>query len=248
MKRQISLNGTQLKLLAIICMTIDHAAFLFLSPDTTAYLLLRGIGRWTAPIMAFQLAEGFRHTRNYRNYLCRMLTFAVISQPFYLLMVNRNVPETLKEMCSQLNVMFPLVIGLIVMKLITMLKEKPDCYILYPALILCLIVTEFCDWKILIPAWAVLFCFVQKVNRKTMILYLVVTTVLVVAEFGSWYESFKDFSFQLGTLTAILPICLYNGQRGGGRRNAAKQFSRWTFYVYYPLHMAALTVIWLLCR
>ena len=248
MKRQISLNGTQLKLLAIICMTIDHAAFLFLSPDTTAYLLLRGIGRWTALIMAFQLAEGFRHTRNYRNYLCRMLVFAVISQPFYLLMVNRTVPVTLKEMCSQLNVMFPLVIGLIVMKLITILKEKPDHYILYPALILCLIVTEFCDWKILIPAWAILFFFVQKVNRKTMILYLAVTLPLIVAEFSSLYESIRAFSYQLGALAAILPISLYNGKRGGSSGKTAKGFSRWTFYVYYPLHMVVLLGVWMLCR
>lgn len=248
MKKRITLNGTQLKLLAIICMTIDHAAYLFLSPDATAYLLLRFIGRWTAPIMAFQLAEGFRHTRNFKLYLGRLLLFAMISQPFYIVMVRRGVPGTFMEMCAALNVMFPLAIGLIVMKIVTRLKENPNGIMLYLALVPCLLITGLCDWRSLIPAWAVLFCLCKKRNGHMVLMYLAFTTVLVVAEFGSWYESFKDFSFQLGTLTAILPICLYNGQRGGGRRNAAKQFSRWTFYVYYPLHMAVLTVIWLLCR
>ena len=248
MKQRIALNGTQLKLLAVICMTIDHAAILFLPSGSTAYLLLRFIGRWTAPIMAFQLAEGFQHTRSFKRYLGRLLLFAAISQPFYIVMVRRGVPGTFIEMCTALNVMFPLAIGLIVMKIVTRLKENPNGIKPYLVLVPCLLIVGLCDWRSLIPAWAVLFCLCKKRNGRLVLLYLAVTAVLVVGEFGSWYESFKDFSFQLGTMAAILPICLYNGQRGGSHSKAGKQFSRWAFYVYYPLHMAVLTSIWMLCR
>lgn len=205
-RTRIRLNGTQLKLLAIICMTIDHAAVLFLPSDSTIYLLLRFIGRWTAPIMAFQLAEGFRHTKSFHRYLGRLLLFAVISQPFYIVMVKHGILETGIEICTALNVMFPLAIGLVMMRIITKLKEKPNGVMLYLALVPCLLITELCDWKSLIPVWAVQFCLCKKLDSRMICFYLAVTAVLSVAEFGSWYESFKDFSFQLGTLTAILPI------------------------------------------
>lgn len=248
MKNRISLNGTQLKILAILCMTIDHAAMLFVSPDSIAYLLLRGIGRWTAPIMGFLLAQGFLHTRNFQKYFCRMLLFAVISQPFYAVMLNRRVPETLPELCSSLNVLFSMVIGLLLMKIMNKLQEDHGRIGWYPALLFCMIVTEICDWKSLIPVWAVLFCFYRKPDRRRAFLYLSITALLMIAEFAAWYDSFKDFSFQFGTLTALLPIRCYNGERGGGNGKAARAFSRWAFYVYYPLHMSILMIVWMMCR
>ena len=79
MERTHGLTGTQLKLIAIVCMTIDHAALLFLPADSALSFLLRSIGRMTAPIMSFLLAEGVRHTHDLWRYLKRMLVFAAIA-------------------------------------------------------------------------------------------------------------------------------------------------------------------------
>ena len=40
-----------------------------------------------------------------------------------------------------------------------------------------------------------------------------------------------------GTLLALIPIMLYNGERGNVRHNS---LNRWFFYVYYPVHMLVL--------
>ena len=89
-----SLNRSQLKWFAILAMTIDHIALAFLNPGTPLYFGMRLIGRITAPVMSFFLAEGFRNTRNFRNYLSRMLLFALIAQPFYFVLVNGEIIKT----------------------------------------------------------------------------------------------------------------------------------------------------------
>ena len=54
------LTGNQLKLIALITMTIDHVGMMLL-PQLR---ILRAIGRIAFPIFAYMIAEGCRHTRN----------------------------------------------------------------------------------------------------------------------------------------------------------------------------------------
>ena len=61
------LTGNQLKLLALITMTIDHIGMI-LFPHIP---LFRIIGRLSMPIFAYMIAEGCRHTRNRKKYLLR---------------------------------------------------------------------------------------------------------------------------------------------------------------------------------
>ena len=51
------------------------------------------------------------------------------------------------------------------------------------------------------------------------------------------FNSFASFSFQFGTLLALISIGMYNGQRGNVWH---KNLNRWFFYVYYPAHMTLL--------
>ena len=61
------LSGNQLKIIALIAMTIDHIGLQFL-PHVT---ILRIIGRLAFPIFAYMIAEGCLHTRNRRRYGCQ---------------------------------------------------------------------------------------------------------------------------------------------------------------------------------
>lgn len=58
------MTGTQLKLIALLSMTIDHIGLLLL-PDVE---VLRIIGRLAYPIFAYMIAEGCRYTRNRKKY------------------------------------------------------------------------------------------------------------------------------------------------------------------------------------
>ena len=59
------MTGNQLKILALVTMTIDHVGVVLLPQ----YLVLRIIGRLTYPIFAYMIAEGCFYTHSKRRYL-----------------------------------------------------------------------------------------------------------------------------------------------------------------------------------
>ena len=78
------LNTNHLKMIAIIAMTVDHAADLLYPgfPTEPIPLLLHTVGRLTAPIMWFFICEGFFYTGNLRKYMLRMLISILLIQNF----------------------------------------------------------------------------------------------------------------------------------------------------------------------
>ena len=237
MKR--GLSATQLKILAIIAMTVDHIAFLFVDPHSLLYYFMRMFGRLTAPIMAFLLTEGYRHTSNRKKYLHRLFMFAGISQPIYFLFVFGRMPENAAEFLMHWNVLFTLALGLIVMMLFDSEKIQTAPSLILLGVLISL--SHFGDWSYLIPAWTIIFfCFYKRNNRKMIILYDLASVTLQTLIYAKQFDSFAHFSFQYGTLLALVPISMYNGQRGNVRH---KNPNRWFFYVYYPVHMVVLLVI-----
>ncbi len=83
-------KGDLLKLTAISLMTLDHVAVAFsTSIPVFWYWCLRGAGRIVFPVFCYCVASGFIHTRNEKNYIFRMLLFALLSEiPFNLLCNN----------------------------------------------------------------------------------------------------------------------------------------------------------------
>ena len=83
MKR--GLTGNALKLIAIAAMTLDHVLWVVFPGYQTAWwlLMLHTIGRITAPIMWFFIAEGYLHTHDFKKYALRLLLS--FSLPYFLL-------------------------------------------------------------------------------------------------------------------------------------------------------------------
>lgn len=76
-----------IKYLAIVAMTLDHIAYIFLEPQTLLYRLFLCIGTFTGPVMIYFLIEGYFYTHDVRGYAKRLLLFALLSQlPFSLAM------------------------------------------------------------------------------------------------------------------------------------------------------------------
>lgn len=116
-----------LKILACITMFIDHLGYIIFHK----FSYFNYIGRLAFPIFAFQISEGFVHTKNIKKYFLRLGIFAVLSQiPFSLF------HSTFSNEFS-LNVFFTLFLGLLSIFLYDKIPYKPVrtssylCYIIY---------------------------------------------------------------------------------------------------------------------
>ena len=68
-----------LKIIALVAMFCDHFGDAYLKH----FSILNLIGRCAFPLFAFQISEGFVHTKNIKKYFFRLGIFALISQiPF----------------------------------------------------------------------------------------------------------------------------------------------------------------------
>ncbi len=116
------LSGSALKLIALVCMAVDHVSklgahawpwmkeVLFTVGHTRVTPLFLGssvVGRMAFPLFAFLLVEGFRHSRHLGRYMGSLLLFALVSQVPFNLMAGRPWYDW-----HHLNVMFTLLLGL----------------------------------------------------------------------------------------------------------------------------------------
>ncbi len=71
------LNANELKLTATIAMTIDHLTWTLVPGNSRVWwaIALHLIGRLTAPIMWFFIAEGYHYTRDKKKYAARRTEF-----------------------------------------------------------------------------------------------------------------------------------------------------------------------------
>jgi len=76
------LSNNQLKMIALVCMTIDHIGAYIL----TDWIILRIIGRIAFPIFAYMIAEGCAYTKNRKKYLGVMAVTAVLYQGAYFVL------------------------------------------------------------------------------------------------------------------------------------------------------------------
>lgn len=135
-KTQYGLTATTLKMIAVICMFIDHiGAFVVYrlinskiwhtdnvlftidsdkyTIEIVIYYLLRAIGRISFPIFCFFIVEGYRRTRSKIKYAFRLLFFALLSEAPFTMAAHGTMLEWWKYLTPS-NVFFTLLIGLIV--------------------------------------------------------------------------------------------------------------------------------------
>lgn len=207
-------NNFTLKMIAIICMVIDHVGYIFF-PSVQAF---RAIGRIAFPIFCFLIVEGFYHTRNHLNYLIRLMIFAVLSEiPFDLAFHG-----ALFDWQYQ-NVFITLALGLLA---IFCLEETNAHRRFVIPLILIWIIAYFihCDYG---AGGVILICMFY-LTQKTPWVRLFLCTLILYTFWGTW---------ELYGIIAMIPITLYNGKRGP----SAKMVFYW-FYPIHLLVLYAIAM------
>lgn len=224
------LTSNQLKIIAIMTMTLDHLAWtLFPGYDTRWFVLMaHSIGRLTAPIMWFFIAEGYYHTRSVQKYAWRLFQLAIISHFAYHFCFGISLIPLQTSVFNQTGVVWSLAWGLVLLWVFDASGWKQWQQTAF--LIFVCLVTFPCDWSC-IAALAVAFMGIHHGNFKAQMIWMMVWTAI----YSLVYFLFLDRVYgclQLFTCLSIPLLRLYNGQRGS-RKGMGK-----LFYAYYPIHLA----------
>lgn len=229
------LNGNGLKLIAIFAMTADHIADLFWPgwPCRPLPIVLHTIGRLTAPIMWFFIAEGYCHTKNFKRYLGRLGLFALISHFAYCFAFGINyIPFSDGSFFNQTGVMYSLFVSALVLWLADKGKEKIGARPSF-LLIAVLIISAFPANFSCVAPLAVYALWDNRGNVKRQGFFILLWT----AVYGAVGFVFVNKLYGLLAPAAVLCYPLlkrYNGQKG------KSGFLKWFFYIYYPRHLVLL--------
>ena len=215
------LDGTVLKLIACLSMFIDHLGAVCFS----GMMGFRIIGRLAFPIYCFLLVEGAVHTRNMKKYILRMGIFALISEvPFDLAFYHRLVYT------GHQNVFFTLGLGLLAIWFLEHPIEQLDIPdVLYKLLVIIAagLIAEFFNTDYGFTGIAVI-CIFYYLRGQPQLKYPI--AVILLAAMGG---------VEVYAVLALIPILLYNGQRG--RQTKAMQYG---FYIFYPAHLLLIAALY----
>ena len=235
--RKKHLNGNQIKLIAIIAMTIDLLTWVFF-PGTQAVwyvFALHIIGRLTAPIMWFFIAEGCHYTHNIRKYAARLFVFAILSHFAYNFAFGIPfLPFSNGSFFNQTGVMWSLAWAVVLIAIFR--NEKIPQWAKYLSIpILCLI-TFPSDWSC-IAMMCPFFLYQHRGNFKKQAIDFVVWTLMYAIVYFFFLDKLYGV-LQLFTFLTIPILAQYNGERG--RRVPG---TKWLFYIYYPAHLVIIGIL-----
>lgn len=220
------MNANQLKLIAILAMTIDHLAWTFFPGYAAEWyvVLMHIVGRLTAPIMWFFVAEGYRHTRNVKKYAARLFALALVSHFAYVFCFDIDAGASF---FNQTSVAWPLAWGLVLLA-VNDSKRLKDYQKILITVSVC-VITFPSDWSC-VAALAILFIGANHGNFQKQMAWMAFLCVSYAAVYFFCIDRLYGI-VQLFTCLAIPLLAQYNGTRGN-----AKWMGKF-FYFYYPAHM-----------
>ena len=207
-----------LKIIAIVTMFIDHIGYAIFGE----FSFFNYIGRIAFPIFAFQISEGYNHTKNLKKYFLRLFIFAIVSQiPFMLFGKIISNDFTL-------NIFFTLLLGLISIYIYDKSKYK-SLGIIISIIIGLLAEFAHCDYGFYGVAIIFLFYIFKNDIIKSSIAFMLATTIkylIPMIKYG-FYDVYLHLF--ICTLLPIILILLYNGQKG--------KDTKYLLYLFYPIHL-----------
>ena len=239
------MSQEMLKLIACVTMLIDHiGATLVMRSlqsmpmrDETVelvlgiYYVLRIIGRIAFPIYCFLLVEGTYHTRDPKKYGLRLFIGMLMSEiPFDLAFSYRG--RVLFDWSSN-SVMMTLLLGFVMIEAMKRLNGFQKIAVILPFYIGAeLLHTDYAGLGILIIA---LFALTRGMDREK--LYRAMGLCLLVYPGSRMMIGGLAVNLEWFAVLALVPIFCYDG-----RKLTRSKAVQWGFYLFYPVHIAALAL------
>ena len=221
MKQKTFLNAAHLRILALVFMLLDH----MWATVVPGNAWINYVGRLAFPIFAFQAAEGYVHTHDFRGYCKRLGIFALISEIPFNLMTAGSLFNPIHQ-----NVMLTLLLGLLSCRAYDRKRWLPLAgWVLLGAFTLC-------DYGAM-GVWTVLVFHVFRGQKLGQLLMLIAINWFCFEGQQIPVGSF-EVPVQAFAILAAIPIFLYNGEKGRGGK-----WLQYGSYVFYPLHMLILGLL-----
>ena len=213
-----------LKIIAVVTMIIDHFGYVVFKH----FSYFNYIGRIALPLFAFQISEGYSHTRDIKKYLVRLFVFAIVSQ----------VPFMLYEFCIgkefSFNVLFTFCFALLAL----IIYDKQENKLVGLAIAILIAVISFFIKLAYAPfGIAIILIFYIFKDKK-----IYMTFIYILACILNYLPSLIQYNFYykyiilcICTMLSIIPILLYNGKKG--------KDIKYFLYLFYPLHLLILFII-----
>ncbi|MBE5858821.1 MAG: diguanylate cyclase [Butyrivibrio sp.] len=234
------LNKSDLQLIAIIAMVIDHTAWGFVEFMSPLGQTMHIFGRLTLPIMCFFIAEGFRRTSNLTKYIYRLMSFSLVSIiPFYMFFHE--------EYFYRQNILFDELLALLALSIA---EHKNMGKALKTLLIAIIIAVSFAigGWVLLPIIYTFIFYYGKDFKQKatlftifTVVFCIILSGLIVLNQhihFSRYNWTVSERLYLLGFILALIPLYFYNGQKGN-----VPFGKRYFFYVFYPFHFLVLLAI-----
>lgn len=253
MKKKIyehgGMSGAALKTLACCTMLIDHIGYSIIWPlyvDACVvdgvymmgdlepvkakvfyalYVAMRGIGRMAFPVFSFLLVQGFLRTHSVKAYILRLVAFAIISEIPYDLVMSGQIVNM-----EQQNVMWTLAVGVIAMCGLNYASRYRNGWkqILYAAIMQCAVLVTALGMTDGGGAGILFIFFFYLFPKRNMPFWISMWVLLI------WMTYF-DFPYEIAAFSGVVITGIYNNKKG--------RINKYTFYVFYPLHLLLLAVV-----
>jgi len=231
------MSRNQLKLLALLTMTIDHIGAFVLTGDS--FFWMRIVGRLAFPIFMFLFAEGAHHSKANRfTWALKILGFAIVTQLLFIWVRAGFV-----------NILFLFALGLLGFEAV----DRGQGWLFIPiAFVAEIFHIDYGMYGIA----AMAFFYIFEGKRAQQFLSFAFVTFFYVflphldnfiptmqylfSNLGRYWRSFV----QLFSIATLIPIALYNPSKNKRIENRNLYVAwKYFFYIYYPLHITVLNLI-----
>lgn len=230
-KCKTGLTGNQLKVIAAVCMVIDHVG-VALFPQNIGF---RVIGRIAFPIFSYFIYEGCRYTHNYIRYWVRIFGLGIVCAIGYFIYCGEFYGNVLFTFSGSIGILYALRWFKENQSENNPSKRLRNIFLLLGCVLMIYVLSvwlqvDYGFGGVILPVFAELTRGLMPDPTKDKYVTLIGFGI------GLLLLSMQMGGIQMFSLLTLPLLAAYNGQKG-------KNVLKYGFYWFYPLHLAAIGMV-----